>query len=273
MLRAAMAASPGGSAASSASSATAPLQLPDLEQLLQQRNRLLAERRRERADMQVASARSQLVAAVLGSWKGAPKAARDEFERYMRGELGCCFLIVQGWSSPARNRLLAPLRRSPCPAWQGQLAWSYPSTWLSRQRVPRFPPCLAPQPCRAAVAVLLGGESSSEEVAAAAVAAWRALCAHPPNTDRGRGAVAALQPARCCLPGASAATMRSAGSGCSRFCAGGAYAVPGSRLCVAAGSAQPHRLVFVAAGRRWRLSWAGWRMPRCCSCPSTSWRC
>ena len=37
-------------------------------------------------DMQVSSARSVLVATVLGSWEGAPKAARDDFEKYIRGE-------------------------------------------------------------------------------------------------------------------------------------------------------------------------------------------
>lgn len=48
-----------------------------------------------------------------------------------------------------------------------------------------------------AVARLLGGESSSEEVAAAAGVAWRALCAHPPDTSRGRTLLAGLQKARC----------------------------------------------------------------------------
>lgn len=48
----------------------------------------------------------------------------------------------------------------------------------------------------AAVARLLGGESSSEEVAAAAGVAWRALCAHPPDTSRGRSLLAGLQKAR-----------------------------------------------------------------------------
>lgn len=39
-----------------------------------------------RLALQVSSARSQLVAEVLGSWAGAPKAARDDFEKYIRGE-------------------------------------------------------------------------------------------------------------------------------------------------------------------------------------------
>ncbi|PRW32956.1 activating signal cointegrator 1 complex subunit 3 isoform B [Chlorella sorokiniana] len=88
MLRAALGsgALPGAGSGRGVSSSreAAPLQLPDLQQLLQQRGRLLEGRRRERADMQVSSARSELVAAVLGSWAGAPKAARDEFEKYIR---------------------------------------------------------------------------------------------------------------------------------------------------------------------------------------------
>ena len=133
MLRAALNGGGGSrTGGSSSSGSAAPAPLPDLQQLLQHRSRLLAERRRERADMQVSSARSELVGAVLGSWAGAPKAAREEFEKYMR-----------------------------------------------------------------AVAQLLGGESSSEQVAAAAAIAWRALCAHPPDTARGRGVLAGLQRARC----------------------------------------------------------------------------
>jgi hypothetical protein len=34
--------------------------------------------------MQVSSARSELVGAVLGSWAGAAKAAREDFEKYMQ---------------------------------------------------------------------------------------------------------------------------------------------------------------------------------------------
>ena len=96
MLRAAL-----GSAAPAAGRGNgkdaAPLQLPDLQQLLAQRSRLLEGRRRERADMQVSSARAELVAAVLGSWAGAPKAARDEFEKYMRGEQGAQKLCAECW--------------------------------------------------------------------------------------------------------------------------------------------------------------------------------
>jgi hypothetical protein len=136
MLRAALNSTAGsgssrGGGSSSSSSSAAPAPLPDLQQLLQQRSRLLTERRRERADMQVSSARSELVGAVLGSWAGAAKAAREDFEKYMQ-----------------------------------------------------------------AVAQLLGGESSSEQVAAAAAVAWLALSAHPPDTARGRGALAGLQRAR-----------------------------------------------------------------------------
>jgi hypothetical protein len=98
MLRAALSSAPSPSSSSSSSrasrgagagggsSTTSTIQLPDLQQLLQQRNELLVSRQRERADMQVSSARSQLVAVVLGAWKGAPKAARDDFEKYMRGK-------------------------------------------------------------------------------------------------------------------------------------------------------------------------------------------
>ena len=53
-----------------------------------------------------------------------------------------------------------------------------------------------PHPTPAAVAQLLGGQSSSEEVAAAAAVAWRALCAHPPDLERGRSQLAGLQKAR-----------------------------------------------------------------------------
>ncbi|KAL4422681.1 hypothetical protein ABPG75_008878 [Micractinium tetrahymenae] len=132
MLRSALtSAALGGSGGSSLSAAAAPLALPDLPQLLQQRTQALEARQRERADMQVSSARSELVGAVLGSWSKAPKAAREDMEKYLQ-----------------------------------------------------------------AVARLLGGESSSEEVAAAAGVAWRALCAHPPDTSRGRSLLAGLQKAR-----------------------------------------------------------------------------
>ena len=88
MLRAALAS--GGSGSGAAAGAAA---LPDLPQLVLQRNRLLEERRQQRAGMQVASARTALVARVLGGGGSsgmvggrAPKAARDEFEKYMRGK-------------------------------------------------------------------------------------------------------------------------------------------------------------------------------------------
>ena len=58
MLRAALGSGglPGaGSTGSRSSREAAPLQLPDLQQLLQQRGRLLEGRRRERADMQAGS--------------------------------------------------------------------------------------------------------------------------------------------------------------------------------------------------------------------------
>jgi hypothetical protein len=197
MLRAAMGASPGGSGGSGGGSTAAPLQLPDLEQLLQQRNQLLAGRRRERADMQVASARSQLVAAVLGSWAGAPKAAREEFEKYMRGEgrlahFVCLSLLCLG-SAAVRLSTLLVLRSLSGSGGQGPLLAA--AGLCASRSITHGCPMAAHPPC-AAVAVLLGGESSSEEVVAAAAAAWRALCAHPPNTDRGRGQIAALQPAR-----------------------------------------------------------------------------
>eukprot|EP00887_Chlorella_sp_A99_P000213 scaffold13.g213.t1 len=59
--------------------------LMDLHRLIQQRDRQLQERLRQRADMQASAARAALVRATLGSWEGAPKAAREDFERYVRG--------------------------------------------------------------------------------------------------------------------------------------------------------------------------------------------
>lgn len=86
MLRSALASSGGGIGGSSRGGQGAPVTLPDLPQLLQQRNQALEARRRERADMQVSSARAELVGAVLGSWSKAPKGAREDMERYLQGE-------------------------------------------------------------------------------------------------------------------------------------------------------------------------------------------
>lgn len=71
----------------SGGSAAAPLVLPDLQQLLQQRARALDVRRQERADMQVSAARRELAGELLGGWQGVPKAARDTFDKFMQG--GC----------------------------------------------------------------------------------------------------------------------------------------------------------------------------------------
>ena len=65
----------------------------DLQQLIQRRDSLLQDRLKQRADMQVTAARSQLVHATLGSWEAAPKAAREDFERYVRG--GCLLMVWQ----------------------------------------------------------------------------------------------------------------------------------------------------------------------------------
>lgn len=81
MLRSALA-----SSGSSSSRGGTPAALPDLPKLLQRRNQALEARRQERADMQVSSARAELVGAVLGSWSKAPKAAREDMEKYLQGE-------------------------------------------------------------------------------------------------------------------------------------------------------------------------------------------
>ncbi len=117
MLRSALASSGGGIGGSSRGGQGAPVTLPDLPQLLQQRNQALEARRRERADMQVSSARAELVGAVLGSWSKAPKGAREDMERYLQGEdLQRAMSICRGQggatgaASDARAAVLVP----PC---------------------------------------------------------------------------------------------------------------------------------------------------------------
>ncbi|GAB4820015.1 hypothetical protein N2152v2_007061 [Parachlorella kessleri] len=59
---------------------------PDIQELYARRNRMLEERRRQRAEFQISSARTDLLAAVFGAGASAPpnRTAREDFERFMR---------------------------------------------------------------------------------------------------------------------------------------------------------------------------------------------
>lgn len=119
MLRSALASASHCAGSSSRAGPGTPAPLPDLPQLLQQRNHALEARRRERADMQVSSARAELVGAVLGSWSKAPKAAREDTEKYLQGEgqqgaEATRGTVIGAAAAPAAH--VAPRRESAPPA-------------------------------------------------------------------------------------------------------------------------------------------------------------
>lgn len=146
---------------------------PDLQALYAQRNRMLEERRRQRADMQVGGQQQQ------HGWCACSSAPRRLCNLPAASAAVCA---EQGWlpqplANTCASSLLSPNLSHPPPqissaraellsAVFGPAAGAGAPPKAGREDFERF---------MRSVARLLGGEASSEEVAASALAVWEAL--------------------------------------------------------------------------------------------------